>query len=240
MYYKPSKHIYLALYNKEIVILDLIKNKFFILDDKKSILLGKIFNSTLVLPGEDKECHRLKQTLINNHLIELTDQPQCLEHFLILNSGRNFIGAKHLNWTMPHLRRVSRIFQILEAYCELVVILFLIKLKRPYKLIDRINTLSRKYKGGGGEDFQLCEELTDSVTKACLIFPWKVKCLEWAIALCTLCQRRGQKASLVIGVQLYPFKSHAWVEINGTILYDDSTLSNNLAIIFKEPRYENS
>jgi prolyl oligopeptidase len=40
-----------------------------------------------------------------------------------------------------------------------------------------------------------------------------------------LLRRHGFHAELVIGARIVPFKSHAWVEINGLVINDKSYMS---------------
>jgi Transglutaminase-like superfamily len=45
-------------------------------------------------------------------------------------------------------------------------------------------------------------------------------CLQRSAATTLLMRRHGWEAEMVIGVQLLPFKSHAWVESKGVIVND--------------------
>jgi hypothetical protein len=47
-----------------------------------------------------------------------------------------------------------------------------------------------------------------------------VLCLQSSAATTILLRRHGWNAALVIGVQLLPFKSHAWVEVNDEVVND--------------------
>jgi hypothetical protein len=67
-------------------------------------------------------------------------------------------------------------------------------------------------------------DATDRVSSAinlASIWFWKeVLCLERAAAATCLLRRHGAAAQLVIGVQRLPFKAHAWVEIDGSVVND--------------------
>jgi Transglutaminase-like superfamily len=47
-----------------------------------------------------------------------------------------------------------------------------------------------------------------------------VLCLQRSAATAMFLKRRGVKAELVIGVQMLPFQSHAWVEVDEIVVND--------------------
>lgn len=71
----------------------------------------------------------------------------------------------------------------------------------------------------------------DAVELASVFYPSKVQCLQRSVALVRLLRRQGVAAELVIGVQSQPFSSHAWVEVNRSILNDFSTYPERMIIL---------
>ena len=63
-------------------------------------------------------------------------------------------------------------------------------------------------------------ELSRAVDFACVFYFKRVLCLQRSAATTVLLRRHGWKAEMVIGAQLLPFQSHAWVEINGRVVND--------------------
>lgn len=63
-------------------------------------------------------------------------------------------------------------------------------------------------------------ELCYAIDLACVFYFKKVLCLQRSSATVILLRRSGRKADLVIGTQLMPLKSHAWVESSGEVLND--------------------
>jgi hypothetical protein len=63
-------------------------------------------------------------------------------------------------------------------------------------------------------------ELCQTVDLACAFYFKPVLCLQRSAATTLILRRHGWKAEMVIGAQVLPFKSHAWVEINGAIVND--------------------
>jgi hypothetical protein len=64
------------------------------------------------------------------------------------------------------------------------------------------------------------DELCRSIDLACVLYPKQVLCLQRSVATALLLRRYGFSAEMVIGAQMLPFKSHAWVELGGTIVND--------------------
>jgi len=65
-------------------------------------------------------------------------------------------------------------------------------------------------------------ELCQAMNHACVFYFKRVLCLQRSSATTLLLRRHGWKAEMVIGVQMLPFKSHAWCEINGVVVNDKS------------------
>lgn len=63
-------------------------------------------------------------------------------------------------------------------------------------------------------------DISSAVDLACALFPKRVLCLQRAVATTIVLRRHGFPADMLIGVQLIPFKSHAWVEIDDQVVND--------------------
>jgi hypothetical protein len=63
-------------------------------------------------------------------------------------------------------------------------------------------------------------ELCRSIDLACVFYLKQVLCLQRSAATAILLRRHGWKAEMVIGAQILPFKSHAWVEVDGSVVND--------------------
>jgi hypothetical protein len=64
------------------------------------------------------------------------------------------------------------------------------------------------------------EDICTAMDYACVLYFKRVLCLQRSCATTLLLRRHGWKAEMVIGAQLVPFKSHAWVEIEGAVVND--------------------
>jgi hypothetical protein len=64
------------------------------------------------------------------------------------------------------------------------------------------------------------EDLCRAMDYACVVYLKRVFCLQRSAATTLLLRRHGVAAELVIGAKLLPFRSHAWVELNGQVIND--------------------
>jgi len=75
------------------------------------------------------------------------------------------------------------------------------------------------------------KQLCDAVDWACVLYFRRVLCLQRSAATTVLLRRHGQNAQMVLGVQLLPFLSHAWVEVEGRIVNDKPYMSEIFRVL---------
>ena len=73
---------------------------------------------------------------------------------------------------------------------------------------------------GDRDKQQAITAVATAVSRASRYYPRSPACLQRSVALASMLRRRGIAADLQIGVQSLPFKSHAWVEVDGTVIND--------------------
>jgi transglutaminase-like putative cysteine protease len=66
------------------------------------------------------------------------------------------------------------------------------------------------------------DKIGRSVAVAAAFFPGRAVCLEQSVALYVLLRRYGHPATIRVGVQPYPFRAHAWVEVEGRPILEDA------------------
>jgi len=62
--------------------------------------------------------------------------------------------------------------------------------------------------------------ISSAINLACIWFWKEALCLERSAATTCLLRRHGVAAHMVVGAQRLPFKAHAWVEIDGSVVND--------------------
>lgn len=72
--------------------------------------------------------------------------------------------------------------------------------------------------------FGLIGKICAGVNAACIWYPRKSLCLQRSAITTWLLRSRGIAARLVIGARSMPFAAHAWVEVEGVVVNDFSTV----------------
>jgi len=72
----------------------------------------------------------------------------------------------------------------------------------------------------GAEALDRAKEIAVAIDAACTIYPKTAMCLQRSVVLTRMCRRRGCEVELVTGIQRLPFRSHAWVELDGIPIGD--------------------
>lgn len=65
----------------------------------------------------------------------------------------------------------------------------------------------------------------------CVFYPKRVLCLQRSAATACLLRRCGLPAKLVIGAQKTPFRAHAWVELDGSVVGDKASNPEIYAVL---------
>ena len=71
----------------------------------------------------------------------------------------------------------------------------------------------------------------DAVLLATCFYFKPVLCLQRAVCTVRLLRRQGVDARLVIGFRPSPFFSHAWVEVNGRVVYGSAAYQKRLQLL---------
>jgi hypothetical protein len=107
---------------------------------------------------------------------------------------------------------------VLESWLLLFrfeIVMHLRDLRTLHRLVERQRVNSAVSPCGPSS-----EELCHAVDLACVFYFKPVLCLQRSAATTLLLRRHGWDAEMVIGAQILPFKSHAWVEIHGKVVND--------------------
>jgi hypothetical protein len=74
-------------------------------------------------------------------------------------------------------------------------------------------------------------KMCEAMDLACIWYWRHAFCLQRSAALACFLKRYGIDANLVIGAQQMPFRSHAWVEVNGVVMNDKPYVSEVFAVL---------
>jgi hypothetical protein len=75
------------------------------------------------------------------------------------------------------------------------------------------------------------ERICSAADMACIWYWKEVLCLQRSAATSCLLKSQGIFAQMVIGAQQLPFKSHAWVEVDGRVVNDKTYVPEMYAVL---------
>lgn len=75
---------------------------------------------------------------------------------------------------------------------------------------------------------ELQQMICDAVLLATCFYAKPVLCLQRSVATTRLLRQYGVDARLIIGYRPSPFFSHAWVEVNGRVVYGSASYQTRL------------
>ena len=123
------------------------------------------------------------------------------------------------------MKRVRLVFRALYEIARYELVLSLLGSGRILSQLKR-QSISTKSSNRESE-----KTICDAVLLA-TCFYWKpVLCLQRAVCTVRLLRRNGIHARLVIGYRPSPFFSHAWVEVDGRVLYGSAAYQKRLLLL---------
>jgi len=114
---------------------------------------------------------------------------------------------------------------VLRALFEIARYELVVSLLGSGRILSQLKRQSVTARAAGAE---LEKVICDAVLLA-TCFYWKpVLCLQRAVCTVRLLRRHGIHARLVIGYRPSPFFSHAWVEVDGRVVYGSAAYQKRL------------
>jgi len=236
MHYHLNDHIYIAQFKDELILLDTKQDKYTICFKQFSGLLLNVLEGKQAASGEKLFSIPQDPVSIQNLIDDGVIQEKDTLYPFHIDRKLDSDGVSNVDWRLPlENKKIPLNVQVLKAFKTLLQVNFYIKFRGLHSTIQLIKK-SRKSNSNYiiPQDEEL-RDLANIVNKACLIYPTRTKCLEWAMTFVLLALKRMWKCNIEIGVQNYPFLAHAWVESNGRVVMDSEDLRTGLAIILNEP-----
>ena len=126
------------------------------------------------------------------------------------------------------MKRATYTWLLLNAIFQLALYEAIISLRGSGHILSRLKLQSIAVKPTNHE---LEQTICDAVLLA-TCFYWKpVLCLQRSVCTVRLLRRHGILARLVIGYRPSPFFSHAWVEVDGRVVYGSSAYQKRLMLL---------
>lgn len=111
------------------------------------------------------------------------------------------------------------LFPTMNAYAALLYFEFLLRRRNfpaVYDAVRRRPCRKRDYEA------DTISRVCSAVDSACIWYWKQVLCLQRSAVTTCLLKDNGIPAQLVIGAQHTPFRAHAWVEVDGRVVNDNS------------------
>lgn len=227
--------VYGCYYNNDLIILSSLLDQYFIFTNSKATTLSKLLHKGTKSIGS-LNGNSFTKFLLEKKIIELgytKNNPS-----IILPKKVNQSGTEHIEWYLEEnaLAYKPKYSTVMYTYFVLFKTIYNLKKNGLYSLILEFRKLkSSNMHRPVNKNLAKIHTFASTLNKICYYSLWEVKCLEWSLVLTNLLLREGLNPKLTIGVQNIPFKAHAWVELDGEIIQDDSSLPNNLSVILQEP-----
>jgi Transglutaminase-like superfamily len=85
----------------------------------------------------------------------------------------------------------------------------------------------------GKFESEMCRQVCTAVDRAQVFLFWQAMCLQRSIVITRLLVMQGVNAETVIAAHLMPFKSHAWVEVNGEVVSDSPNVQRYYDVVIE-------
>lgn len=118
-------------------------------------------------------------------------------------------------------QRGSMKLLVIESWLALLFVDLTLRL-RGFKTLHRL--LQKREVTQIGKRGLSSEALSHAMDLACVFYFRQLSPLERSAAAALVLRRHGWPADLVLGVQIFPYESYAWVEVEGLIVNDNPNL----------------
>ena len=78
---------------------------------------------------------------------------------------------------------------------------------------------------------EICRRVRGMVDRAQMYYPKKAMCLQHSAVVTCLLRRRGVPAEMVLAARNFPPKAHAWVEVAGDVVNDNSSVTSEYRVL---------
>lgn len=246
-YFILEENFKIAFFNQNAILLDLKNDRFVLVDSEYTKMLKDVLSSSFIkndfgyTPNNQVDIDHEYIGSLNSVLNELRAAGIITKaDHKASNATQNYesAGVANLEWRLPRDESVkTTIMQFIYIYYELLVTYFTLKFFGIKGLINKAVTLHKRQDSQqvNINAFAVLSQLATYLNQTCAFLPFQTKCLEWAATYQRLAANHGIQCELIIGVQTFPFMSHAWVEYDKTVISDNENLPNELAVILRAP-----
>ena len=123
---------------------------------------------------------------------------------------------------------MRKAWMLFRALCELARYDAIVWLRGSGPVLQELRAYGTASRAAGAESER---EVCDAVLLATCLY-WKpVLCLQRAVCTVRMLRTHGVAARMAIGYRPSPFFSHAWVEVDGRVVYGSSAYQQRLQLL---------
>lgn len=201
MYVAFPECIWHVVANGELILLDATRNQFLLFSKEATGEILKAIKGSL--PPE------LVVNFIDQAILVRRKVPQIINHSYARGLD-DFTWSESMRYKTKHYAYKPSSSELLLAFTALIGAFITIKTRR---LSSILASNSRSMIAQQELSDEVIGREIKSLVHAARLFPSKIACLEFSVALRYRLAKRGAYSSLVIGVQKYSFMAHAWLEL---------------------------
>ncbi len=232
-------NVFGACFSRQIIVLDVIRDRYVILSHAQSKALAPHLGLDLPAAKTAAQNTSFLKTLIDANLVTAATFPNIDPKLNTTSPAPQTGGMSADNWRLPAnafehkpaLPSLIRALRVLTSVHQQAAQRGLIGLLSLCTRALR-QAKTRGLRVGLPNDYA---PLMRALNWACLLYPRPTKCLEWGVAMTLLCAGADLGLKLVIGVQCFPFYAHAWTEAGGVIIGDSALRREQLSVILETP-----
>jgi hypothetical protein len=134
-----------------------------------------------------------------------------------------------ISWVWEHeARRLVMDFLVVRAYAKLILVDCYLVRGDFNALYQRVRRYPEPKRPDAGDT---TDRVCAAIDMACIWYWKEVLCLQRSAATASMLRDFGVRAEMIIGIQQVPFKSHAWVEVEGRVVSDKPYMREVYAVI---------
>ena len=118
----------------------------------------------------------------------------------------------------------------MQLLIESWLLLFYFDCLMRFRGFERVHSFVRREKVAHAQTDEIID-VCHATDLACVFYFKPVLCLQRSAATAVLLRRHGWAADLVIGAQMLPFQSHAWVEVDGKVVNDKPYITEMFQVL---------
>jgi len=127
------------------------------------------------------------------------------------------------------MKKAKHTWLVIRALYEIVRHDVVLRLRRSGRTLQQV---SRQRVAARPASHELEQAICDAVLLATCLY-WKpVLCLQRSVCTARLLRKHGVNARLVIGYRAAPFFAHAWVEVDGRVVYGSPAYQKRLRPLY--------